>query len=154
MPDLFLTWSNRRDSRCLPNSYSFRDFQKFSTCSAAWTPATWTARRSSNSSAWGSAGPVDHGQRKVLPNPVATEEFITRIVSLKTHRQAEPKPGRFSFSRGAAGGLCCSYRRDMRAADRLDIASVDAPRSRDYYPVALHVDTRRYRADSKRCLRL
>ena len=36
----------------------------------------------------GDAGPVDHGQRKVLPNPVATEEFITRIVSLKTHRQA------------------------------------------------------------------
>ena len=45
MPDRSRTCTNSRQLRCLRNLFGFKDFQKFPTCSAVWTPATWTASR-------------------------------------------------------------------------------------------------------------
>ena len=107
MPDRSLTCSNKRDTRFLLNSHGFTDFQEFSTCSAAWTRATWTARRSGNCSAWGTAAPALMagllGIRAGNAAAIARQALIERDGKTAASGSAPPPPRRHEIDRTHRG---------------------------------------------------
>ena len=96
MPDHSLTCSRIPKARCPQNPHGFTAFQKSSTCSRAWTPATSTATWSSTSSASPPPRPAIDGRPSRDPRREELDrtlrEFGARRVQIPVSRNAARRP--------------------------------------------------------------